>query len=212
MAVDYTSGASGALGGASTGFALGGPIGGVAGGLLGGVAGLFGGGRKKRKKLSTMDKRQQQLNEQQYQGLTGQGPLADMYNYNPEAANDVFNKTYADPAYKKFQEELAPSVTGQFRNQGLMSSSYAGDALSRLARDVQQGLDAQRAQYLYGQEQNAKGAKQQGLQNFQNQQTFAYDKSAPNSGFDINKVLESVTPEMRDQLTSYMSSFKTNRG
>ena len=109
MAVDYTSGASGALGGASTGFAMGGPIGGVAGGLLGGIAGLFGGGRKKRKKLSTMDKRQQQLNEQQYQGLTGQGPLADMYNYNPEGANDVFNKTIANPAYKKFQEELGIS-------------------------------------------------------------------------------------------------------
>lgn len=206
--VDWTGGATGAIGGASKGATIGGPWGAAVGGVIGGATGLFGGGRKKKKKpISSLDKRQQELNKQQHQSILGEGPLADLYNYDPEAANAVFDKNVANPAYRKFKEELAPGITGQFRSQGLMNSSYAGDALSKAGRDIQENLNAQRSQYLYGEQKDARKAKRNAIENLQNRQTFAYDTAAgTNKGFDINAILKSISPEMTDQLAKY---FKT---
>lgn len=203
---DFTSGATGAISGASTGAMLGGPLGAAAGGLIGGVAGLFGGGKKKKKKRSTLDKKQQALNDNQHSAILGEGPLADLYNYDPEAANNVFDKTIANPAYRKYKENLAPQITGQFRSQGLMNSSYAGDALAKTARDIQENLDAQRSKYLYGEQQDARNAKRQGVENLQNRQTFAYDTAAPtNGGFNINTILDSISPEMISGVKDYFN-------
>lgn len=208
---DWTGGATGALGGASTGASIGSVIPGVGtaigagiGGLVGGIAGLFG-KKKKKKKVSAFDKRQQALNENQHQAVLGKGPLADLYNYDPEAANAVFDQNIANPAYRKFQEDVIPGITGQFRSNGLMTSSYAGDAISKLARDVQENLNAQRTQYLYGEQQDARTAKRNAVDSLQNRQTFAYDKNASGGGFDINKVLGSITPDMIDQAKNYFS-------
>lgn len=202
---DLTGAATGAIGGATTGAKIGGPWGALAGGIFGGGAGLFGG--KKKKKRSSLDKNQKRLNQQQYQGLEGEGPLADLYNYDPEMANEVFDKTVVNPSYRKFKEELVPGITGQFRNQGLMTSSYAGDAISKLARDVQENLDAQRSQYLYGEQKDARNAKRAAVENLQNRSTFAYDK-AGGGGFDINKVLDSIPEGAIDQLRDYFNSKK----
>lgn len=207
---DWTGGATGALSGASTGATIGSVIPGVGtaigagvGGLIGGVAGLFGGGKKKKKKVSSFDKRQKKLNEYEHQAILGEGPLADLYNYDPEAANQVFDKNIANKAYRDLNERAIPGITGQFRSQGLMNSSYAGDALAKLTRDVQENLDAQRTQYLYGEQQDARNAKRNAINSVQGRSTFAYDKAASNSGFDINAVLKSITPDMTDQLADY---------
>lgn len=209
---DWGSGTSGALGGASTGAAIGSIIPGVGtaigagvGGLIGGFSGLFG-GKKKKKKVSAFDKNQQKLNQQQHQAILGKGPLADLYNYDPEAANQVFDQNIANPAYRKFQENVIPGITGQFRSNGLMNSSYAGDAISKLARDIQESLNSQRTQYLYGEQKDAQNAKREAVNSLQNQQTFAYDKNpGGGGGFDINKVLNSITPDMIDQAKNYFN-------
>lgn len=203
--VDWGAGASSGITGALTGFGVGGPVGAAVGGVGGGIAGLFGSGKKKKKKRSSLDKNQKALNEQQFAGLQGQGPLADLYNYDPEQANDVFDQNVSRPAYRNFQEKLAPNITGQFRNQGLMNSSYAGDALSRVARDIQEGLDAQRSQYLYGQQQDATTAKRSAVENLQNRQTFAYDTAAQPGGFNIDSILSSVNPANIDQFKNYFN-------
>ena|SRR3982751_426032 len=202
---NWTGGATGAISGAATGATIGGPWGAAIGGLAGGAAGLFGGGRKKKpKRISSLDKRQQKLNQQQHDSILGKGPLADLYNYDPQAANAVFDKNYADPAYRKFKEDLAPEITGKFRSDGLMNSSYVGDALSKAARDIQESLDAKRSQFLYAEQSDARNAKRSAVEGLQNRQTFAYDKAAgTNRGFDLNTVLKSITPDMTDQLTSF---------
>lgn len=218
--VDWTGGATGAIGGASTGATLGSVIPGLGtaagagvGGLVGGIAGLFGNKRKKKNKLSSFDKRQEQLNQQQYNSILGKGPLADLYDYDPEAANAVFDKNIADPAYRKYQEDLAPKITGQFRSAGLQNSSYAGDALAKTARDLQEGLDAKRAEYLYGEQKDARTAKRSAVENLQNRQTFAYDTAAgTNRGFDINSILKSITPGMTDQLVNYFNKNPVTQG
>lgn len=167
----------------------------------GALGGLFGGGRKRAKKRSTLDKNQQKLNEEQHNSIFGKGALADLYNYNPEKANAVFDKNVANPSYRNFKEKLAPEITGSFRSKGLQNSSYAGDALAKLARDVQEGLDAKRSDYLYNQENNATSAKRNAVENLQNRTTFDYDTNN-NSGFDINKILGGFTPQIASGLSN----------
>lgn len=195
--------AGGAASGASTGFSLGGPVGGVIGGVAGGLLGLFGGKKKKKKKkLSTFDKNQQKLHDEQFDAFHGQGPLADIYGYDPEKANDVFDKMIGSKAYRNFNENIVPKITGQFRNSGLMNSSYAGDALSKAGRDVQESLDAQRANYLYNTEQSSKQAKQNALNSYQDRQTFAYDMADSGDGGGgggwFDNILNSITPKTTD--------------
>lgn len=207
---NYGGALSGAASGASTGATIGSiipgvgtAVGGAVGGLFGGIAGLFGKKKKKKKTLSTLDKRQQQLNEQQHQSILGKGPLADLYNYDPKAANEVFEKTIANPAYRQFKEELAPQITGQFRSQGLQSSSYAGDALAKAGRDIQEKLDAERSKYLYGEQEGAKSAKRQAIENLQNRTTFDYQPNRQQSssgGIDIDSILKSFGPDAIGQL------------
>jgi hypothetical protein len=210
---DWGGAASGALGGAASGATIGSlvpgigtPIGAGVGGIFGGIAGLF--GKKKKKKRSTMDRSQKNINDQQYESIFGRGPLSDLYNYDPEKANAVFDKNIANPAYRNLNEKGIPSLTGQFRNQGLMNSSYAGDAVGRLARDTQERLDAQRAQYLYDQENNARSAKRSAVEDFQNRTNFDYDTSA-RGGFNLDHILKSVDPKILDQLKDYFAKSGT---
>lgn len=202
---NWGGGATGAVSGATAGSAFG-PIGSVVGGTLGFFGGLFGGGKKKKKKkISTLDKRQQQLNDTQHEAVFGKGPLADLYNYNPEAANDVFSKTIANPAYRDFKEKLAPEITGNFRSQGLQNSSYVGDSLAKAGRDIQESLDAQRSQYLYGEQKDARNAKRNAVENLQNRQTFAYDQAAPSSGGGgIDSILRSITPDAMEGIKDFL--------
>lgn len=200
---DFGAGLSGATSGALSGASIGGPWGAAIGGAIGGLGGLFGG--KKKKKRSTFDKQQKRLYDLEHQSLLGQGPLADLYNYNPEMANRAFTENYANPAYQDFQEQVVPTITGQFRNRGLMNSSYAGDALSKLARDVQSRLDAQRTQYLYNLENEARGAKRNAINSIQGRSTFAYDK-APGGGFNIADITNSITPDLIKQAKGWFSN------
>jgi hypothetical protein len=201
---NFGGGLSGAASGASAGSAIGSiipgvgtAIGGAVGGLAGGLAGLFGSKKKKkkRKQISTFDKRQQALNEQQYESLLGKGPLADLYNYDPQGANDVFEQTRSRPALREWQEKTIPGITGAFRKEGLQNSSYVGDALAKSGRDVQENLNALRTKYLYGEQENARSAKRNAVENLQNRSTFAYDNSSTEKPFDISSFLDTITPE-----------------
>lgn len=194
---NWGGGLGGAASGASAGFSVGGPVGAAVGGTLGLFGGLFGGKKKKKKpkKLSTFDVEQKRLNQLQHQSILGEGPLADLYNYNPQQANAVFDRTIGNPAYRSFREEIAPQITGQFRSGGLQNSSYAADALARRGRDVQENLDAQRMKYLYGLESEARGAKRQAVENLQNRTTFDYapdQAEQAGGGFGIDKILSSI--------------------
>lgn len=203
---NYGSAGSGAVSGAVTGGTLFGVPGAVAGGILGGVTGLFS-KKKKKKKRSTLDKRQQQINEQQAQALQGQGPLADLYNYDPEAANAVFEKDIARPAYRNFQESVVPGITGAFRSENLQNSSYAGDALSKAGRDVQESLDAKRARFLYDERGASREAKRNAIENYQNRTNFDYDTSNQ-GGFDIGKIIDSIPPEALDSVAKWIQKQK----
>lgn len=170
------------LEGGAQGFAAGGPVGGV----IGLTKGFFG---KKKRKKSHLEKRQKQLNKDQYSAFQGEGPLADLYNYNPEKANEVFDKNIGRLAYRDLNEKAIPAVTGQFRSNGLMQSSYAADAIGKLTRDVQESLDAQRTSYQYGLEQEARNAKRQGIEQYQNRSAPVKQQKTSGGGFDVGNIV-----------------------
>lgn len=135
---------------------------------------------KKPKKRSTMDKRQQALWADYDKGLRGEGPLADLYNFDVGKAQQNFQQNVARPAYENYQENVIPEITGAFRGRGLGNSTYAGQALERGGRMVQQDLNAKMNDYMYNQEQAIQNRKANGINNFLNTQTFAYEKPRQN--------------------------------
>jgi hypothetical protein len=200
----------GALGGAATGAQLGsgfGPAGIAVGGILGGVAGLFGGGKKRPKKRSTFDKQQQGLYKDYVSAIRGQGPFSNLYKYDAAQANNVFDLNVARPAYRSFQENVIPQITGQFRSNNLMNSSYAGEALARRGRDVQENLDALRAAQQFEGQQAAQNRQQQGLQHILGLTTYDNVQRPPST---IDQILGGVAPLAGQTFSNYLSSRNQN--
>ena len=216
---NWGGGASGALSGAASGAMIGSvvpgvgtAIGAVAGGLFGGLGGLFGGGNKKRKKLkklSTLDPQQQALYNDYISSIRGEGPMAGMYKFDEEGYNKVFDQTIGRHAYRNFNENVIPGITGQFRGGNIGNSSYTGESLSRAGRDVQENLDALRSQNIFQGQQQALDRKQSAIQGALNTQTFAYHD--PNSGAisgggggGIDSILNSVAPAAGEWFADYL--------
>lgn len=180
---DWGSGAAGAASGAATGFSVGGPVGAVVGGVGGGLLGLFGGGKKKPKKYSTLDKTQQGIYDDYARAIRGEGGrFGNLFNFDSKAATKNWNQMYAQPAYQQFNEEIVPGITGQFRGGNLQNSSYLGGALSKAGTDVQRNLNAHLSNMLYQGQQDAINRRSQAINNILNTQTFAMEGAQPSGG------------------------------
>ncbi len=175
---DASYGAQGALTGASIGTSILPGYGTAAGAAIGSTLGFFA-PRKKKKKISTLDKQQQQLYGQYHAALQGQGQFADMFNYNPQQDTDYFNKSIAAPAYQNYKENVVPTITGAFRGGNLGKSSYLGGALGKAGSDVQKNLDAQLSQMLSQGHENALNRRVNAVNSLLNMQTFAQEKPQP---------------------------------
>lgn len=209
MAFDTSSALSGAGTGAIYGSTFGIP-GALAGAAIGGAAGGFFGGKKSPATLSTLDPRQRKLMEQYTQALEGGGgPLSDVYGqFNPETMRNVYESAYAQPAYQEFQQNIVPTITGQFRGQNLQNSSYLGGALSKAGTDVQNNLNGQMAKLLYQGQQDSLRRRSGAVENILGNQTFAYQKPQP-SIFD--NLLESLTAGSGSMLADILDERKRNR-
>ncbi len=172
-----------ALGGAGTGAIYGGqfagPVGAAAGGVLGGLLGLFGGSKKKPKKISTMDPTQQGIYADYAKALRGEGgPLADIFaQFDPEQLSQMFQQKYAEPQYENYRENIVPGITGAFRKGNIQNSSYLAGHLAKEGTKVQRGLDAQLAEMLYNAQQSSVDRRDRGVQNILNTKTFDYQKN-----------------------------------
>lgn len=199
--------AGGAAGGAALGSTFG-PLGTAGGAVLGGIASLFGGKKKGKKKVSRFDDQQQQLYDQRMQALRGQGPFADIYSFDPDKANTNFDKNIARPAYRSYEENIVPKITGNFRGRNLQNSSYLGEALAKSGRDVQEGLDAKRYDYIYSGEENAKATKRDTIDKITNMNTFDYDNSK-GGGSVIDQIIEAGGQEAGQWFANYLRKRKS---
>lgn len=214
---DWGGGAGGAVSGAVSGASIGSiipgvgtAIGGAVGGIIGGISGLFGGKKKKKpKKRSTLDPQQQALYNDYISSIRGEGPMKDLYNFDAEGYNDVFDKTIGRQANRNFNENIIPGITGQFRSNGLQNSSYVGESLSRAGRDVQENLDAQRSQNVFQGQQQANQNKQNAINSVLGTQTFAYEKPGAQAPNAIDQILGSVGPAAGEWFADYLK--KSNK-
>ena len=214
---DWAGGAGGAVSGAVSGASIGSiipgvgtAIGGAVGGLIGGISGLFGKKKKKKpKKMSTLDPQQQALYDDYVKSIRGEGPFSDLYNFDAEGYNDVFDQTIGRQANRNFNEKIVPGITGQFRSNNLMNSSYAGESLSRAGRDVQENLDAQRAQNVFQGQQQANQNKQNAINSVMGTQTFAYSKPGAQTPNAIDQILSTVGPAAGEWFADYLK--KSNK-
>lgn len=210
---DWGSGTTGALSGAASGAMIGSVVPGIGtaigagvGGLAGFFGGLFGGKKKKKpKRVSTLDPRQEKLYAAQEQGLYGKGEFADLYNFDANAANQNFDANVAAPAYRQFNEDVIPGITGQFRGNNLQNSTYAGESLSRAGRDVQEGLNAARSNMQYQGTQQAKQNKASAINDFLGRSTFAYEQSDAESPNGIDQILNSLGPATGKWVENYFN-------
>lgn len=198
---DTGTGISGGLTGAQAGFAMGGPVGGAIGGAIGLTTGFFGNKKKKKKPHSTLDKNQQQIYNDYIASLRGEGPNADLFNFDANQYNNVFDQTIGRQAYRNFNENIIPSITGQFRGGNLMNSSYAGESLSRAGRDIQENLDALRSQNVFQGQQQANQNRMNATQNLLNLQTQAFERP---EGSTIDKILSQVGPQASELFADYI--------
>ncbi len=203
----YSAGSavSGAISGASIGSAIPG-IGTGVGALVGGVAGLFGSKKKKKKAKtrSTLDPQQQALYNDYVGGIRGEGPMKDLHNFDAQGYNDVFDQTVAKPAYRGFKENIVPGITGEFRKKGLMNSSYAGDALSRAGRDVQENLDAQRSANIFQGQQQAQTSKQNAITGVLGMSNFATERPGAQKPSSVDQILGSIAPQAGEWFADYL--------
>lgn len=184
-----------AISGAATGGGAGsifGPIGTAIGGVAGVVSSLFGGKKKKKvKQRSNFDPQQQALYNDYVSGIRNQGPMAGNFNFDAEGYNNVFDQTIARPANRNFQENIIPNITGQFRQGNIMNSSYAGDALSRAGRNVQENLDALRSANVFQGQQTANTNRLNATNNVLGMPTF--------TNYEQNR-----SPNIIDQLSTQL--------
>ncbi len=200
-----TSALSGAASGAATGSVFG-PVGTAAGGIIGGIAGLFGSKKKKKKpkRISTLDPQQQALYNDYVGSIRGEGPFNDLYNYDAEGANQNFDQNVSRPAYRNFQENIIPGITGAYRQKNLMNSSYSADALAKEGRNVQENLDALRSNMQFQGQQNAQANKQNAINNILGTKTFDYQQpQAPGGGID--EILNKVAPQAGEWFANYLN-------
>jgi len=209
MAYDVGTGFSGAVSGAGTGFSIGGPPGAAIGGVIGAATGFFGKKKKKKpKSISTLDPQQQQLYNEYISSLRGEGPNSSLFNYDAEGANANFEKNVGRPAYRQFEENVIPGITGQFRKGNIGQSSYTGEALSRAGRDVQENLDALRSNMQFQGQQQANQNKLAGMNNILNMQTQAYQKPGPQQPSTIDQILNSFGPIAGDMFADAVKDYR----
>ncbi len=209
----YSAGSavSGAASGAAAGAPFG-PWGSAIGGVIGGAVGLFGSKKKKKKKpkiVDTMDPQQKELYADYIKSIRGEGPFSNLYNFDAEGANNNFDQNVSRPANRNFQENIIPGITGQFRGNNLQNSSYAGQALSRAGRDVQESLDAQRSNYIYNGQKQANQNRINGIQNALNTQTFAYQQPGEKKPSTLDQVLNSVGPAAGEWFADYLNTSRS---
>lgn len=131
---------------------------------------IFWGSEPKIKKKDIRSPEMKELANLIMQGLTsGEGPFAEMFG---EFNEEEFNKGVADPAIKKFQEEILPQIQESYLGRGSL-----GSGLQRATMKAGSDFQSKLAELLYNARQQHKQNRAGGIQNILSQnpyQNFAF--------------------------------------
>jgi hypothetical protein len=94
-------------------------------------------------KETKMEKRKRKLVDQLITSLGGDGPFSDLYS----SDQDVFQKSFVDPAKAIFNNQIAPQIQQQYIASGQQRGSGLDDQLLRAGVDLDQMLNQQMYQF-----------------------------------------------------------------
>ena len=133
------------------------------------------GGSTHEKNISMLTPEQQQLFQQTI-GQLGPDFMGAMGQFlQPQSAEDyqdVFQKSYVDPAMMAMERQVIPGIQQRFTDANAGSSSALNQALAQSATDLSTSLGSQYGQFLQGQQQNQLNAMGM-FGNMAGQQTFS---------------------------------------
>jgi len=127
--------------------------------------------------VSLLTDEQQQLFSQLLTGLGPQlqGTLGGLLQPGEQDYQDVFQKSYVDPAMQALNQQIIPGIQQQFADTGSSASSALNQALAQSASDVSTAIGSQYGQFLQGQQamqQQGQLGGIQGLLSLLTNQTF----------------------------------------
>jgi hypothetical protein len=144
-------------------------------GAAGSAAGGYLSGAGNAAKETKMQKTQRKLVDKLIASLSGQGPYADLFAFD----QDIFNKSFVEPAKAKFRNQIAPQIQQSFIASGQQRGTGLDDTLTRAGVD----LDSMLNQYLYESQQGALNRKQNTIANILGMPAGAPNR--PSSGQNI---------------------------
>jgi len=92
---------------------------------------------------SKMQRTQRKLVDQLISSLSGSGPFADLYNKD----ENVFQKSFVDPAQAMFRNQIAPQIQQQYIASGQQRGTGLDDQLLRAGVDLDSMLNQQLYQF-----------------------------------------------------------------
>ena len=120
-------------------------------GAAGSAASGYLSGAGSRRSESKMEKTKRKLVDQLLASLSGKGPYSDVFSFD----EDLFNRSFVEPAKAKFRNQIAPQIQQSFIASGQQRGTGLDDTLTRAGVD----LDAMLNQYLYQGQQDALNRK-----------------------------------------------------
>ena len=181
-------------------------------GAAGSAAGGYFSGAGNANKETKMQRTQRKLVDQLIASLGGDGPFSDLYNFD----EDVFNKSFVEPAQAKFRNQIAPQIQQQFIASGQQRGTGLDDTLTRAGVD----LDSMLNQYMYQAQNDAQNRKQNTISNILSQgsgapntPTAGQDALSGFGGFLSGETLPNLLKQFTDTNNrQYRAGFEPNMG
>lgn len=152
---------------------------------LASVGSGFLGGRSEPKKETRIQSTQRNLIDQLLASLNGSGPFSDLY----RSDEDLFQKSFVEPAQSKFRNQIAPQIQQQYIASGQQRGTGLDDQLLRAGVD----LDSMLNQYMADFQQQAMNRKQGTINSI-----LGYGPGAPNQ--------PTASQDVMSSLSGYLSS------
>jgi hypothetical protein len=169
-------------------------------GAAGSAASGYLSGAGSARKETKMEKTKRKLVDQLIASLGGNGPFSDLYNFD----ENVFNKSFVEPAQAKFRNQIAPQIQQQYIQYGQQRGTGLDDTLTRAGVD----LDAELNKFMYQAQQDAMNRKQNTIGGILNSGSGA--QNTPSAGQDIMSGLggfiasDKFSDSVNDILKQYM--------
>lgn len=146
-------------------------------------------------KETKMQRKQRKLVDRLLESLNGNGAFSDLYNFD----EDMFHKSFIEPAQAKFRNQIAPQIQQQYIASGQQRGTGLDDTLTRAGVD----LDSMLNQYMFQAQENANNRKQNTLNSI-----LGMGSGAPNETTGMQDIFSGLSGYLSsDNFSDQFSNF-----